>query len=287
MTGKLAPALTEQIKKHRKFLEKEEVFPYAYQNGDTLYYYVVFTRFGKGTGSVILSDGTAPPTREEQLRAGWAFFHFNRVLIEAGNQLVKDIARPVDLLETVRTQLRKAQWNEAFRLDKFASDLSGVYEALDTGVGTIDELNDIFLSMQALEKRVLDRGTLLDEDVQQMVEWNIAHYRKMYHQGRLLLRELPAFARLKAHIGSLKGSLKGEEEQLRQSVFTGLDALTVNANVQVLKDSNASFENDEKGNPVAMKEGEAGLDQHDEYLRKKNDYVFHNTILHDIRNLAG
>lgn len=271
------------IKRYKKLLESEELFQYAYKPGETRYYYVTYARFGKTTGSIILSDDPASK-RSELLEADQAFFHFNRVLQEAGTQLVKDIQRPTELLEKLKQQLRQAEWKQEFGLKPFEEDIYRLYQALDLGIGVKDKLHAIFLKMQALEKEVRERGYFSESELELMIGWNLEHYRIMYEQGREMIAVLPVMDRLKGHLAGLQGTVADENEKLRQSLWTGLDALTTDKNVKVLMASNATFEQDAAGKRIAMKENEEGLQQFEEESRAVVEALYRNTIK-EIRNL--
>ncbi|MBP1991677.1 hypothetical protein [Paenibacillus eucommiae] len=280
----LTPHNGSEIKKYKKFLEKEEIFNYPYRYEGVEYNYVIFKKLGKVTASLVLTEDKGV-SRNQMVHAGWAFFHFNRVIVEARIQLIPDINRPILVLQEGKKQLRKAEWNPDFKMSPFQEEIRRLYEVLDTGLKVKEKLHNILLDMQALEKKMLERGYLIDEDTEQMIGFNIDHYRTMYHQGKEIIRSLPTLKKLKAHVEKLKGSLAGEDEHLRQSLYVFLDAFTADKTVEDLLSSNESFEKDEWGDPVQMLEGEAGLRQYEAKLRKEVEHIYETEIVKDIRNL--
>jgi hypothetical protein len=278
------PEMTKEIKRHKRLLERENLYTYAYKHGDCLYSHVLYLRFGKATGSLILSD-CPNPSREDLIRADQAFFHFNRIIIEARTRLIRDAARPIDLVQDTKRDLQQAQGDPLFSLDAFRKELTDVYTVFDTVIGVFGELESLFKAMQALEKRVLDRGYMTDEGLEEMIGYNLGHSRVMYHQGRELVSILPVMKRLREHMDSLKGRLGGEREKLRRQLATNLGGLTHPKSVKTLMQSQSTYEKDALGNTLVVKPGDEGLRQIEEIARKDFDYVYRTRIQKDLRNL--
>lgn len=171
-------------------------------------------------------------------------------------------------------------------MQSFQEELTKLYETIEFSVQTQTKLNDIFLEMQEIEKHALERGFIRDDDVNRMIDLNVQHYLSTYEQGRKMIQTLPIKEKIKAHITGLKGQMGGENEKLRKSLYTYLDALTTKPNVNQLMKSNASFEKDEYKNPIVISEGPEGLKQMENSLRKEIDYIFETNIVKDFRNLV-
>ena len=276
--------MEKEIKRYKRFMETENRFSYRYLHNGEFYFNVVYLRFNKAVGSIVLPAGPSA-SREDLIRADWAFFQFNRVITEARDQLLPDLKRPIYLLVDTKRDLTQAKGRPVFSLDPLSQQLETVFHAFDLGISAIPKLETIYESMQALEKRVLDRGYLTDDDVNAMGDLNISHYRTMYHQGRELIAALPALKAILDQITPLKGQLSGEDERLRHRLHTNLEALTREDSVSRLLKSNASFERDAEGRPVQMKPGEEGLLQYEENLRKKIEVIYQTKIMGNLRNL--
>ncbi len=284
MTENPSQYFAAEIKHYTKILESKQLFSYSYKKEQTFFYYVVFSRLGKPTGSLILTSNPYA-TKEERLHAGRAFFHFNRVIGEAADQLVPDIRRPLDLFENTRQLLRKAQWKSAFDLDPLNDAIYHFYDVMDSIFADKEKLKAILLSVQESENRVLNRGYLLDEDVERMLELNVLHYRIMYRQGRMLIGALPHMLSIKRHLEQLEDVLDAEEQALRKTLHACLDAMTVKRSVKVLKKSNASFEKNYDGQLLLKAEGAEGLKHYKEKARNELESIYLQAAKRDIRNL--
>lgn len=283
MTVTVTSNIQSQIDEYKKFLEKEHVFTYAYEKDSHLYYYVGYTRFNKLSGLVILSETDQDPVRLRH--AAESIFQFNRVVIESSSELIANINRPIEEVQQAQRLLQQARNTPSLQMQALEPHIQSVQQGLDIVIDAIPELQNTFKSIQSLERKVLDEGIVRDEDVAAMIDYNLHHYAVMYHQGQVQLSIMPDLNRIKQHLADRKGTLAGQDEQLRQQLYTLTDAMTLEQNVQTLRTSQAKFEYDGQGRPISLSTGEDGVRQMIAYHREYMKYKFDTEIIKDFRNL--
>lgn len=284
MTLTVTSNIQSQIDEYKKWLEKEHVFTYAYEKDTHLYYYVGYTRFNKLSGLVILSETDQDPVRLRN--AAQSVFQFNRIVIESSSELISNINRPIEEVEKGKRLLQQAQQNASFQMQSQSEDISIIMNAIDLTIQSIPELQTIFKQIQGLERKVLDEGILRDADVEQMIHYNLQHYMTMYRQGQAQIEILPHLERVRQHIEVLEGQLSNTtDQQLRRELFNFLNAMTIDKNVQKLRESQSTFQQDGQGKPISLPSGEEGVHQMAAYLREYMQYKFNTEIIKDFRNL--
>jgi hypothetical protein len=268
---------------YKRFWEKVEIYPYGYKYNNRMLNYAVFTRLGKVTGTAVVAEA-GRVGREAALHAAWHFFQFNRVILEAADQLTKDINQPADSIEQSNELLRRSLWLQEFQMERYMDQVIELQNVFELAVAVKSQLNRLLQDMQTIEQTMLQRGYLQDEDTARMIELNVLHYRTMYHQGKELVRVLPMMEQLQRHFDSLQGKLDGVHEQARKQLYMLMDSFTRRDAVAKLLKSNASFEKDEYGQPVQMPEKEDRFAFYETKLRHEIAYIFRKKVVPQLRN---
>jgi hypothetical protein len=272
--------LNIDIKKYKKLFENYEMFTYSFKNYGKYFYYVSYFRFNKCTGIAILHDGKEVE-KEEIYLAFKMMNNFNRIICDTRDQLVPDIKRPISVFQELKSLLHEAMVSAGHFLSEVKEDIILLEKMADLMISFPDELRLIFKELQAIEKEVLDRGYLLEENVNRAQELNFLHCEIMYNQGREQLKGTKYAQRI---INQLKLVEINDLNKKIKILMKHLQLFSSEQAVSEIMASQATFEKDEHGNKITFKPGEEGLEEYKQMFYKRVDHILENHIKNYLRN---
>ncbi|MCF6139565.1 hypothetical protein [Pseudalkalibacillus berkeleyi] len=277
MSIKLTSELNKQIRTHKRFLESYDLFNYGFKWKGEMFYYVTYSLLGRVKGMAVLYDGS-PIENEGIIEAFSNIYNFNRIINVARDQLFPDMKKPVDVLEQLKNLLIDVKGASDVETDEINEEVETVVQTLDEVIGFPWKLNDILVEMKSIEKDVLDRGYLLSEEVDRMMELNISHNQIMYEQGRKQLSITDHVARIRDHLEN--EPYQNFDKYLKDLLNLYLEKKTVNQ----LRISQQSFEIVIGGKSVPYSAGERGMKELEENIRAEVKQIIDKDMKEKLRN---
>lgn len=272
--------LNNDIRNYKKLFENYEMFTYSFKNHDNYFYYVSYFRFNKCTGIAILHD-EKEVEKEEIYLAFKMMNNFNRIICDTRDQLVPDIKRPISVFQELKSLLQGAMISEGHFLSEVKEDITLLEKMADLMISFPYELRLIFKEIQAIEKEVLDRGYLLEENVNRAQELNFQHCKIMYNQGR---EQLKGIKYAQSIIKQLKSVDKDHLNKDIKLLMKHLQLFSSEQAISEIMASQSSFEKDEYGNKITFSSGEKGLEEYKGMFYKRVDHILENHIKDYLRN---
>ena len=246
-----------EIKKHKRIFEKDELFTYTLKYESETYHQVRYTRFGKGSGYLILTaDGKVVPLAEAKAVIK-QFDTYNTCIVSATTRLFRYKENPIHVLIELKELLPQL---EPFG-PTISNDVEHVIALADTYVREKERLNAIYEEMRQMDIEVQQkRGFLTITEVERADAYIAEMNGLLYDSLRQSRATLPAFKRLHKFIQhNYKQVVERTGHAKRLHML--LRAFTHSRNIRTLEQTLQGFEKDEWGKPFKLSPGKKGLQE--------------------------
>lgn len=160
--------VTEKIKKHKRFLEKEDVWNYAYQDNGKLYLIVQYIRFNKIIGTLILTNEGEEPRKEEAIKPYQIFNRYNSIVHGVISVMIPEMQKSYKAYEDLLRDLE--HYKEMLLMHSSNKEIVREYiESVQRVVQTRRDIPNIVYGTRDLQNKILkEQGFFTEADLEQM-----------------------------------------------------------------------------------------------------------------------
>lgn len=250
-------AVMAQMNKYKKMFESAELFTYVLRYEDKTYHHVRYTRFGKGSGYLIITaDAQVVPLAEAKAVIK-QFNTYNTCIVSATTQLSRYKESSIDVLVELKELLPYLK-----AIDRsIVEDVDQVIALADTYMREKERLNTIYEEMKQMDTEVQQtRGVLTVTEVARADAYIAEMNELLYDSARQSRDTLPAFKRI---ITSYERNHQQVTERMNNArrLHELLRAFTNDSNIRTLERTLQKFEKDEWGKPFKPSPGKKGLQE--------------------------
>ncbi|WP_078382316.1 hypothetical protein [Sutcliffiella halmapala] len=163
--------VTEKIKNHKQFLEKADMWNYAFQDNGKLYIIVQYIRLNKINGTLILTSEGEEVSKEEAIKFYQIFNRYNSIVHGGIAVMIPEMQKSYTAYEDLLRDLE--DYKEALLMEASDKELVHNYiESVHRVVQTRRDIPNIVYGMRDLQNKILDeQGYFTEADLHQMQQF--------------------------------------------------------------------------------------------------------------------
>ncbi|MBP1930862.1 hypothetical protein [Ammoniphilus resinae] len=246
------PLIQEKATNHQRFLERIEMFSFQLEFEGVKYHYVLYKRFGKPAGILIIDQYGEVIPREEAKPIVATFNYYNNIATGATTDLVRDMNKDITpMLDLDRLLNENAA--ELLHLNEYQD----VRKMLRTIIEGQDQLKVIFEQLKAIDIAGRENRKLVTmDDVKTFMTWNDQYQSILYRNGRIQQENKEAIERLLQYVKGNKATFCGSDRMIDV-----LEAFLAPHVARTLEQSLETFEKGIDGKRVRFAPDHEGIQQ--------------------------
>ncbi|RKD24483.1 hypothetical protein BEP19_08850 [Ammoniphilus oxalaticus] len=270
--------LEQTAERRKKLLEKIEYFAYQLELNGARYHHVLYLRFNKPSGILIVDQDGQAVSRELARQVVAPINYYNNIAKGAGTDLVREKDRDVKPMVDLHRIL--TQQEDVFIDTPVAQDCQRVVQMLDLILDGQQTLRQIFEDLKAIDIEARDkRGYITMRDVDQFVALNEQYQSILYRQGKAQKETYASMDALARFIKERKSLVREHKRAI--DVLVSFQHASVK---KTLDESLQSFEQDKQGKRHQFADGEAGVAQMLALYKEKTQYETEHELFKLLRN---
>ncbi|MGG3885348.1 hypothetical protein [Brevibacillus panacihumi] len=220
---KETPHIREQINKHKKFLEKPDLFNHAAMLDGQVYYNVQYWRWGKSKAAgylILRSDGSVPPLAEARPVVR-LFMSHNNAVISFTQDFARDKEKPVWMYQQKRDCLQELlPFCEHVMDAQTRQDAEDLIEMCQLMVNSVEELRAIYERGMHYHEEMLARNYTTIDDEKQMRDALLDSDYILYRRLRKQCEVQSAVDRIYHFFASSRLELAGKQSDMAKKLVT-------------------------------------------------------------------
>ncbi|MGD6857954.1 hypothetical protein ACQCVO_23230 [Bacillus infantis] len=235
----------KNIKKHKKFLEKWEMWDYAYYDGHKHYFLVVYNSITGGiTGYLILGEMGEEVPYSEAKEPAYYLNRYNTMVHYTINGIVPRMNKNMKPYEDMIELLGKHKADLVQQEPDLNSAIEQIVEYTQKNVQEASYVRDIVYTLGGYQREITRERGYFDREFLKVMEDEYGRYSEIMYTYGLREREMqPDYKRMYRLLESGKVSAPKLRSLLKAAIET---------NEKELEKSMATFEKDDQGNSLEI-----------------------------------
>jgi len=245
--------MQKTVNKHKKLMEKVEFFSFQMELEGNRYVHVLYQRFNKPTGILILDQHGQAVAKVQAKRIVAPMNYYNNIAKGAATDLVREKDRDIRPMRDLHRIL--LDHASLFSESSIVQDYQQVKDMLEIIIDGQQELRNIFEQLLEIDREARERRRYITmDDVNAFMALNEKYQSILYRQGKMQVESRSQMNGLAEFIKENAVSI-GESKRALE-VLNGFQAAHV---IRALDESLKTFEEDQYGKRHSFNPGQDGV----------------------------